>query len=287
MAWRSRKALVAGLSGSILLTGSVWAEVRSMPSSVERLVRDYMNHTPVSAIAPNGTLEQAAQFQQQFVQALIPQLGPIVGYKAALTSPVAQERFGVSHPLRGTLLKEMLLSSGATVPVNFGARGVFEADLMVRVGDAKINQAKTPQEVLESLDAVIPFIELPDLMYDRTVTLNGPALVAINTGARLGVLGEPVALEGTPEWEKRLGSIAVVMENGKGETLSEGSSSALLGHPLQAVLWLKEDLRAAGIDLKPGDLLSLGTITPLTPVKEAMIIRARYEGLGEVSVTFE
>lgn len=144
MVWRSRKALVAGLSGSILLTGSVWAEVRSMPSSVERLVRDYMNHTPVSAIAPNGTLEQAVQFQQQFVQALIPQLGPIVGYKAALTSPVAQ-----------------------------------------------------------------------------------------------------------------------------------------------AVLWLKEDLRAAGIDLKPGDLLSLGTITPLTPVKEAMIIRARYEGLGEVSVTFK
>ncbi|MDJ1171738.1 hydratase [Roseofilum sp. BLCC_M154] len=287
MVWKSGKALVAGFSGGILFTASVWAEVRSMPSAVERLATDYLNGTPVSAIAPNWTLEQAAQFQQQLVQALIPQLGPIVGYKAALTSPVAQERFGVSHPVRGTLLQQMLLSTGATVPVNFGARGVFEADLMVRVADEKINQATTHREVLESLDAVIPFIELADLMYDRTVPLNAPALVAINAGARLGVLGEPVALAATPAWEKRLGEIAVVMENGEGETLSEGSSAALLGHPLQAVLWLKEDLNAAGIQLKPGDLLSLGTITPLTPVKEPMMIRARYEGLGEVSVRFE
>jgi hypothetical protein len=41
MVWKSGKALVAGLSGGILFTGSVSAEVRSMPSVVERLARDY------------------------------------------------------------------------------------------------------------------------------------------------------------------------------------------------------------------------------------------------------
>ncbi|MDJ1181719.1 2-keto-4-pentenoate hydratase [Roseofilum casamattae] len=254
--------------------------------SIDDAIAGYLNRTPLGAIATNWSLEQAMEWQTQFVRGLIPHLGPIVGYKAALTNPKAQESFGVSHPLRGTLLQQMLLPTGATVPLNFGTRGVFEADLIVRVSDEDINEATTAQQVLASLDAVIPFIELADLAYDPSIPLNGPALIAINAGARLGVVGEPIPLEATAEWEEKLGKIQVTLSNGEGAVLSEGSSAALLGHPLHVVLWLKEDLQKAGIRLKPGDLLSLGTITPLTPVTREMTIRANYLGLGEVSLQF-
>ncbi|WP_413166492.1 2-keto-4-pentenoate hydratase [Capilliphycus salinus ALCB114379] len=259
-------------------------------SLAQQLANTYLKREQVPALSGEMTLPQGILLQKQFVEILTSHLGPVVGYKAGLTNPVAQQRLNVSHPVRGVLLKQMLLDNGAVVSPNFGARPQFEADLMVRVGDDSINQATTPQEALAGLDAVIPFIELPDLVYQSDVKLNAGALVAINVGARLGVLGQPIPLEATPEWEQRLGNIQVIMFDDNGKELARGESSALLGHPLKAVLWLRDDLKAAGIRLKPGDLLSLGTITPLMPVQAKTTIRARYIGLEpqpvEVSVRF-
>ncbi|ERT08836.1 fumarylacetoacetate (FAA) hydrolase family protein [Lyngbya aestuarii BL J] len=259
-------------------------------SLAQQLANTYLKREPVAALSEDMTIEQAISLQKEFVQVLTSHLGPVVGYKAGLTSPIAQERFNVTHPVRGVLLQQMLLDNGAVVSANFGARPLFEADLMVRVGDDSINEATTPQEVLASLDAVIPFIELPDLIYQSDVKLNAAALVAVNVGARLGVLGQPIPLAATSEWEKRLGNIQVILFDESGQELAQGQSSALLGHPLKAVLWLRDHLKAAGIRLQPGDLLSLGTITPLMPVQAKTTIRARYIGLEaqpvEVSVSF-
>ncbi len=245
------------------------------------LVSNYRQKQP--ALSPPGslTLRQAQQIRTLFIQALQPQMGPIVGYKAALTNPKAQAQFQVQHPLRGMLLQQMLLPSGATVDPNFGTFPLSEGDLMVRVGSEAINTASSRAEILAALDAVIPFIELPDRVYGNAKGLRAPALVAINAGARLGVMGEAIALEPTPDWEARLGQIHLDILDTQGTVLASGESNALLGHPLEAVRWLRDDLRAAGIQLKPGDLLSLGTMTPLVPVQPNSRIRARYTGLGD------
>ncbi|AOX04093.1 hydratase [Moorena producens PAL-8-15-08-1] len=259
---------------------------------VEELTTSYLNKTPARAVATQLSVEQAQALQDQFVQQLSSSLGNVVGYKAGLTNPAAQERFKVSEPIRGVLLEKMLLNSGAVVPANFGTRPVYEGDLMVRVGSQEINNATTPKEALAALDAVIPFMELPDLVYDPKVSLDGTALVAINVGARLGVLGTPIPLSATPDWEERLKNIKIVMVDKAGNELAVGKSSALLGNPLQVVLWLKDSLKASGKVLKKGDLLSLGSMTPLVPVKSGTTIRAQYIGLDpkgkvEISVSFE
>ncbi len=258
----------------------------------EELATSYLNKTPVRAVSANLTLEQAMRVQDQFVQALIPSLGKIVGYKAGLTSKPTQSRFNVSHPLQGVLLEKMLLKSGAVVPAKFGARPMVEGDLMVRVGSEEINTATTPGEALAALDAVIPFIELPDLVYAEDVQLDASALVAINVGARLGVLGEPIPLAATDEWLERLGRVQVIILERAGNQLAVGESLALLGEPLKAVLWLKDSLLARGKSLKKGDLLSNGSITPPIPVEPGSTIRAQYIGLDanepvEISVGFD
>ena len=66
----------------------------------------------------------------------------------------------------------------------------------------------------------------------------------------------------------------------------------LLGHPLNVVLWLKDSLAAEGKRLKKGDLLSLGTITKLMPVRPGTTVKARYLDLDpagpvEISAHFE
>ncbi|MDY7021202.1 MAG: hypothetical protein SWJ54_07555, partial [Cyanobacteriota bacterium] len=210
-------------------------------SLAQKFVNHYLKGEPVAGLSTDLTLEQALSVQKEFVQLLTSHLGPVVGYKAGLTNPIAQQRLNVSQPVRGVLLKQMLLDNGAVVPANFGARPQFEADLMVRVGDESINEAKTPQEVLDALDAVIPFLELPDLVFLPDFKPNAAAIVAINVGARLGVLGTPIPLAATPEWEQRLGKVQVSLLNEDGEEIAKGDSTALLGHPLKAVIWLGFD----------------------------------------------
>jgi 2-keto-4-pentenoate hydratase len=254
---------------------------------VERLASSWLAREPVAALADDLDLAAAGRIRDAFVERLAAELGPPVGYKAALTSAAVQQRFGVDEPLRGTLFQKMLLPSGSRVGLDAGSRLAFEGDLVVRVGDAAINAAQSRGEALAALDAVMPFLEIPDLAYVPDVEIDGPALMAINAGARAGILGAPIELTGEG-WAERLAEVEVELV-GRGVEGMSGRGSALLGHPLDVVLWLRDALRDDGVALRPGDLLSLGSITPLTPAV-AGEFTARYTGLGpqpiEISVTF-
>lgn len=257
----------------------------------QTIARHYLDKIPVTEI-PNALSDRKAQkIQDLLVRELMPKLGEIIGYKAGLTNPAAQARFQVNEPIQGVLLEKMLLPTASIVPADFGTRPFLEGDLIVRVGSEKINQARTPAEVLESLDAVIPFLELPDLVYGERVKPNARSLVAINVGARLGILGKPIPLTKGEDWKTRLGKIQLIILDRDGKPLETGESSSLLGNPLNVVLWLRDNLQAQGKSLKPGDLLSLGTITPPIPIQPKTTIRAKYLGLAptpvEIAVTFE
>ena len=245
---------------------------------VEALVRHYLDKQPLALAFP-GEFSRALAAQIQFVKRLEPSLGPPIGYKAALTNNASQKRFGVKEPLLGHLLSQMVLQSPATIPRSFATRGLFEADLVVRVSDPKINRAQTEREVLESIDAVYPFLELPDMVYHANVPLNGPGLTAINAGARLGILGPEVKIQGGRDWFAVLESIQVRVWESPGRVSAVGKSNSLMGHPLRVVLWIKEALNQQNLRLKAGDLLSLGSITPPLPVAETAYLRLEYVGL--------
>lgn len=214
--------------------------------------------------------------------------GEPVGYKAGLTNPAVQKRFNATAPVWGALYAPMMLNSGATVDAAFGARPLFEADLLVRVADARINQARNAEDVLASIDAVIPFIELPDLMVDNTGKLNGAALSAVNVGARLGVMGAPVPVQRTAEFSNGLRDGLIVI-SANGTELDRGRGSDVLGHPLNAVVYLAQALAAEGRTLKKGDLLSLGSFSKLMPPKAGQTVEVSYQGLPgtpKVQVSF-
>jgi 2-oxo-hept-3-ene-1,7-dioate hydratase len=210
----------------------------------------------------------------------------LFGYKAGLTSQAAQDRFGVDQPVRGVLLEGMLLENGATVPAAFGARPLFEADLLVVVADNGINQATTPGEVLRHISEVIPFIELPDLVLAEGEPMSGPILTAINVGARHGVLGEPIAVEQSDAFLQSLADMKVKVADGGGEKLAAAKGAAVLGHPLNSVVWLVDN----GVTLEPGDYVSVGSIGPLMPTVAGRTVTATYQGLpgdSEVTVSFD
>jgi 2-keto-4-pentenoate hydratase len=205
-------------------------------------------------------------------------LGAPAGYKAGLTNPAVQRRFKYDSPVRGTLYGPMLLQDGATVETAFGARPLFEADLLVRISSTNVNSATTPAEVLEGIDQLIPFIELPDLLVEDPAALDGVAITAINVGARLGVTGTPLPVQATAAFNRMLRDMQVIV-HGDGIELDRGLGSDVLGHPLNAVIWLARDLARQGAALQPGDLVSLGSFSRLLPPQPGLAVAVEYLGL--------
>lgn len=244
--------------------------------------------------APNPpadlTLADAACGRDTFIKFLGQNYGKVAGYKAGLTNPAVQKRFNYPNPVRGTLFEKMLLKDGVEVPAKFGTRPLFEADMVMEVKDAGINKATTALQALRHISRIYPFIELPDLVVEDPAKLTGPGLVYINVGARLGVLGKPFAVKATPELVEALANMTVRLTDQDGKELDAGKGNAILGQPLNAVLWLVKDLKASGISMKKGDLLSLGSFSKLLPPKPGTGAKVTYEGLPgtpSVSVRFK
>jgi 2-keto-4-pentenoate hydratase len=90
--------------------------------------------------------------------------------------------------------------------------------------------------------------------------------------------------------DRLLAEMTVVVTDENGAKLAEGKGSAVLGSPLNVAVWIARDLAASGTRLKAGDLISVGSFTPLTPPKSGQTVTARYEGLPgnpAVSVSFK
>lgn len=260
-------------------------------AQVAELVTHWQARTP--APTPEGLSEaDAACTRAKYTAALGQKLGKVIGYKAGLTNPAVQKRFNATAPVWGKLFEGMVLADGAVVEAAFGARPLFEADMLVRVKSDAINDARTSLEVLALVDQVIPFIELPDLVVQAPPKLNGNAIAAINVGARLGVAGKPIAVPVTRgefyALHDGLRNMAVTLADGNG-TLGQGSGSDILEHPLNAVVYLAQALAREGLRLQAGDLVSLGSFSPLLPPKPGQKVTASYAGLPgaqPVSVSF-
>ncbi len=241
------------------------------------------------ALARIGSVDEGLQRQAEYVE-FRARRSKRAGYKVALGSEQAYSSFGLSRPVVGVLFEDMLLASGSRVSRSSGFRLGYEADLMAKVGDAAINEARTLEEVARSLESLIAFIELPDLIVMPAPDAGGQFL-AINASAHLGIVGASLAVSPDPVFIASLESMQVVMTGADGAVLSAARGSAVMGNPLNALLVLAEQLRARGEALRPGDMVSLGTYSPPTPVGETSAVTVTYEGVGgasiAVSVAFE
>lgn len=290
------KQTLTALALAVACATAAQADCLSDAQAAE-LVAHYTARTP--APNPQNLSDADGACTRAKVNALLAQkLGKVVGYKAGLTNPAVQKRFNTDKPVWGKLYEGMVLqgnvAGGATVDAAFGARALYEADMLVRVKSTAINHARTPMDVLDAIDQVIPFIELPDLMVQAPPQLNGAGVTAINVGARLGVAGAPLPV---PAYRaerhallKALADMNVSLTDASGARLGGGKGSDILEHPLNAVVWLAGALAQEGLAMQPGDLISLGSFSPLLPPKAGLSVTATYDGLpgaAPVRVTFK
>ncbi len=286
-----QKTLFALLMGMGLIAG---AQATCLTQAqVQTMADDYFAKKPTPNFAAQSD-KDAACTRARFNKLLAAHYGKVVGYKAGLTNPATQKRFNTNQPTWGVLYDGMIQPNGFSTVPNFGARPLFEADMLVRVKDAGINNARTPEEVMQHIDQVIPFIELPDLVVEAPPKLNGAAINAINVGARLGVAGTPIPVP-TDRMDRfvmlaQLANMDIKVTDQTGKQIGAGKGSDILEHPLNAVAWLAQALHKEHRAMKPGDLISLGSFSALMPPKSGLAVTVNYEGLAgaqPVTVNFK
>lgn len=152
----------------------------------------------------------------------------------------------------------------------------------MRSGDDAINEAKTIEDAAKHIAYVLPSIELGDSLADIRQKLTAPILMLYNVGARAALLGPPIAFDGSEKAVRALNSLVVTTTDSRtGRDIDRQSARAMMGGPLNAVLWIVRDLRMRGVRLRAGDRLGLGALSRVRPTP-GLQLETRWEGFTEI-----
>lgn len=220
-----------------------------------------------------ANMQDAACAYNSYRERLEDDLGRPVGVKVGFTSKPAQERFGVDAPVAGALFQPMLLENGAEVSMAGSRTPFYEADLIVTVADpAALAAATTREEAAAALGNVQAFVELPDMALAEGLKPTGSIMASYGVIPWRGVLGEPVAISDLADPVADLGALTATLK-ADGAVVDEATGAALLGHPLDVVLWL---VGQGGFDLSEGSVISLGSLGALHPATPGLAVQADY-----------
>lgn len=232
---------------------------------------------------PRGVadLAEAYRIQDAFVARMAADDGPVVGWKVALTSPVMQQMCGVDHPCEGAVLRDRVHPSPAVCDTSRLGRLGVEAEIALTIGRDMPAAAgpHTAQSVAESIRAAAAAIELVDDQNADYAAISAVRLVANNSLNAGIVLGPAVA-----DWQGLdLAALkgAMLID---GAVVADGSGADILGHPLNAVIWLANNLNARGGMLKAGDVVMCGSFVRTQFPAIGQTVTCRVEHLGEASV---
>ncbi len=206
-----------------------------------------------------------------------------IGYKVACTSKIAQAALQIDRPVFGRLMSNTTSPSGVTLPADRFVHRVIEAEFAFRVAADVPPRAggHTHDSISEYIDAALPAIEIVDHRFESWA-IGALPIAADNAIHGWWVHGEPVT-----DWHRLDLARAVVEVRRNGDTITTGTGSAALGHPLTVMAWLADELPVYGRALAAGDLVTTGVTTDVFEAGAGDRLEAEFAGLGTVELGFD
>jgi 2-keto-4-pentenoate hydratase len=264
-------------------TAALDVDVDVLDRLVESLVRAEASCRPIeplTATVPTLSVSDAYAIQTRIIARRVEGGERIVGRKVGLTSAAMQAQLGVAEPDFGVLLESMALPSGARLAMDTLIAPRIEAEFAVRMGRDLSGPKVTVAQARDAVAEVMLALEIIDSrIVDWRIGLVDT--IADNASSARVVLGSPVVA--TPEL--LLGLPHAQLEYAEdGEVVDGGPGSAVLGDPIQAVVWLARRLSAFGIALNAGDVVITGAVHASRPIQAGTELSAWSEGFSAVSV---
>jgi 2-keto-4-pentenoate hydratase len=233
----------------------------------------------VARIALHGLAGRAAAeaFQAAAVTALG---GNRCGYKIGATSAEVQRWLNCREPITAPIRREDLLANGATFPIPAGLLGI-ECEF----GFVMARDFPASDDVLElaglrpAIGECFVGLELVGRRVTGDVPLNEATAIADYSLDVAVVRGAPI-----PDWQRVDLAALPVRAVVDGATFASGTGAAVLGHPLNALLWLATALKQRGERLRAGDIVFTGTCTGITKVAAGQVFQGQFADYPAVEI---
>lgn len=210
--------------------------------------------------------------------------GPLDGYKIGCTTPVMQAYMKIPQPCAGGVLAPGVRFGAGRFHTPARGRLGVECEVAVRLRTA-LDPTDSPyrrDRIADAVESCMAAIEIVADRYDDYGSLGTPTLIAddfFNAGI---VLGDPVEDWHDLDLAALRGQMAV-----NGEVVGTGVGGDIMGHPLEALVWLANRWSALGRGLPAGAFVTLGSVVETRWVSAGDEVVAEIEGLGEVRAVFE
>ena len=239
---------------------------------------------------PNAPEDEREAYQLQFElhEGLTAAgLGARVGWKIGCTTPVMQKFMSIDHPCSGGIMEKCAHFDHVEIPQTRFNRVGVECEIAVTMGIDLPAQTEPyrREDVAEAVLSCRAAMELVDDRYDDFKTLSTETLIVDDFFQSACVLGPEII-----DWQEiDLGTV-IGRTFINGEEAGRGQGSDIMGHPLNALAWLANNLNSLGRELKAGEFVLLGSMVEcqwLSPGGETgNIVEMDISGLGQISAKF-
>lgn len=240
----------------------------------ESLLTAYERGESVSLSSTTISVSEGYEIQRKFVSARTDTEGPIVGYKLGFTNKQVQDEIGVQEPVYGYLLAETVNIDAIKMAELVDPR--IEPEIVVRL-DEPLPPSASRSEVASAIASVAPAIEIVDT---RTGTWSPTPGIAVADNALASRLA--VGPERSFSKTESLANIGVTVCSDEIERTGYGK--AVLGDPLQAVVWLAGN---CGESLAAGTVISTGSLTKTLPLVSGKPVTTSFSSLDGITVPAE
>lgn len=209
--------------------------------------------------------------------------GRLVGHKIGCTTPVMQEFLGIDSPCAGRMLSRHVARGEGVFPRRRTGRVGVECEVAVVLG-AELGAGtgvSTRADVARAVAACSAAIEVVEDRYLDYSSLDTESLVADDFFHSGAVLGPPVHGFDPEALRNVTGTMSI-----DGVEVGAGIGAAVMGHPLDALVWLSDSCSARGLTLRPGDVVLLGSLVQTHWVEPGARVEIRNDPLGSATAVF-
>lgn len=252
--------------------------------AAQALLAAYRTGEPVAQLTTTHegmTLDDAYAVQIHQIDARLADGRTIVGHKVGLTSKAMQEMLGVNEPDYGHLLDDTAYTDGDSIDAGRFLLPRAEPEVAFVLGSDLKGPGVTAEQALAAIESVLPSLEIVDSRMDWKITLLDT--IADNASSGAYVLGDRAAAKTVSEVD--LEGVACTLTK-NGETVGEGTGAAVMGNPINALVWLANTVGERGIVLEAGHVVLPGAVCGMVPVAAGDTVTATFAGLGSVTATF-
>lgn len=256
----------------------------SIATAAEALLGAYRTGITIPPLAPDfegAELETAYRIQQAQVTEWVSRGDRVRGHKVGLSSRAMQRMVGVNQPDFGHLTESMFHLEHDPIPADTWLQPRIEPEFAFILGRPLTGPGVTMADAIAAVDFVLPALEVVDSrITDWKIGIFDT--VADNASSGGIILGSrPISVR---DLDLRLVGCTLHIN---GDLAATGAGGAVLGSPLNALVWLANTVGPLGVTLEPGHVVLPGSITRAFPIAPGDTVTANFAGIGSVTAVLD